>query len=97
MSNIYAIKRYHKDGTVSYYKKGGTDKTPVDKAHLYYTQAQAQYRLREEQWEAKSDWEFAAEYPKWAERSNLVVEVQIVEVEVSIREKAQVNPVQSVG
>ena len=88
MSKIYAIKRYHANGAVSYYKKGGTDKTPVDKAQLYYTEAQAQYRLREEQFEAKADWIFAAEYPKWAERSNLVVEVQIVEVEVSIREKA---------
>lgn len=88
MSNTYAIKRIHADGAVSYYEKGGTDNTPVEKAQLYFTEAQAQYRLHQEQWSAKTTQELCALSPKLAERINLVVEVRLVEVEVSIREKA---------
>lgn len=83
---MYVIKRTHDDGSISYYKKGAGDTNPIEKAQFYFKEHDAKYRLKEEINRARVYRDMAEQYPHLPS-SNLVAKVEIVEVELIVREK----------
>ena len=83
---MYVIKRTHDDGSVSYYKDGAGANNPIEKAQFYVKEKDAIYRLKEEINKARVYRDAAEQYPH-CPSSNLVAKVEIVEVELIVREK----------
>lgn len=83
---MYVIKRTHDDGSISYYKNGAGENNPIEKAQFYVKEKDAIYRLKEEINRARVYRDMAEQYPHWPS-SNLVAKVEIVEVELIVREK----------
>lgn len=79
MSNIYVVKCTRGDGSVVYHRSTRYDQTAdICKAKLHTKLSNAEYRRDETVYEGK-----------YRSKEDRFVKVEIVEVEVSIREKSQ--------